>query len=96
MASTRIPILNCPTRRPAITCPVGQPAITGSPPAPTDNAMCGEASLGEGKMHFQIDGLWNREGKKRTYKNVTDGTGWTYLVGEKSVNPLTYRSGTGP
>ena len=34
-------------------------------------------------------------GTKRTYKNVTDGTGWTYLLGEKSPNPLPYRSGTG-
>ena len=91
VASTPIQILNCPTRREATTFPVGDPNGT----VRIDYAMSGGTARKEGQIGIAEYGIWNRAGKKMKAKNITDGTTWTYFVGEKAVAPGAYLSGRG-
>ena len=92
VAATPIELLNCPTRRPATTFPAGRRGTTR-----TDYAMCGGGvdKRREGTIRFDKRGIWDREGREMDRKRVVDGISRTYLVGEKSVNPRDYRTGSG-
>ncbi len=105
---TPVASLYCPSRRQAIAYPIlGRPEI--APPnreaksrygplgARTDYAMSGGSMEGrkgqpEKSLNALNNGMWAL-GRRTKFKDITDGTSKTYLVGEKLMNPPDYVNG---
>ena len=106
---TPVPTMNCPSRRPAIAYPIvefpgraaGDRALRRFGPlgARTDYAMNGGSLHGPPPLNqpdrddiMSNDGIWAVE-KRVKFKDISDGTSTTYLVGEKIMDPLEYITG---
>ena len=108
---TPVPTMICPSRRAAIAYPIvdfpgqlaGDRALKrfGKLGARTDYAMNGGSLHGrapqnriDGNDVMNNDGIW-AIGKRAKFKDITDGTSTTYLVGEKYMDPRDYVNGRG-
>ena len=105
---TPIAALYCPSRRQAIAYPIinfnaenggafDYTSLYGPLGARTDYAMSGGSMEGlKGQQHKSAialnNGVWAR-GRRTKFKDITDGTSKTYLVGEKVMNPPDYVNG---
>jgi prepilin-type N-terminal cleavage/methylation domain-containing protein len=93
-----VPTLHCPTRRDAEAYPLVEPytARYGDRGARTDYAMNGGPALVSENDHRiitnQYDGVWVM-GKRIKLNRVFDGLSHTYLLGEKAMDSLRYRTG---
>ena len=104
---TPIATLHCPSRRPSIAYPLIDFSVSGGGidytqffgplGARTDYAMSGGSMEGRNgqpeKNHVALNnGVWAL-GRRTKFKDITDGTSKTYLVGEKVMNPPDYLNG---
>ena len=98
-----IPSLYCPTRREPIAYPLVRQYRTAFGPSGgrTDYAVNGGSSTEEGRREqdgrvenviIANDGVWGL-GKRTNLQKIIDGLSKTYLVGEKSMDSLKYRTG---
>jgi prepilin-type N-terminal cleavage/methylation domain-containing protein len=94
--ATPVPTLHCPTRRDAIAYPLqgaylGRYGRFGSR---ADYAMNGGSSRSAGGNQVTInnDGMWML-GRRTAPQKATDGLSKTYLVGEKAMDSLHYKTG---
>lgn len=91
-----IPIFNCPTRRAALAYPLVTAFKTDFGPvaARTDYAMSGGSAtvVTAYTVKFVGEGVWEY-GRRTRLKNIVDGLSNTYLVGEKTMDPLKYTTG---
>ncbi|MEM9586480.1 MAG: DUF1559 domain-containing protein [Planctomycetota bacterium] len=96
--STAVSQHYCPTRRSAVAYPMAGPYQQryGERGARTDYAMNGGPALLDAEsdklIHHQADGIWIF-GQVNRFRRVLDGTSQTYLIGEKAMDSLHYRSG---
>lgn len=93
-----VPTLHCPTRRDAKHYPLIDPYRDryGAYGARTDYAMSGGPAEEDPENHLVIynkgDGAWVF-GERTPLSRVMDGLSNTYLVGEKAMDSLKYRTG---
>jgi prepilin-type N-terminal cleavage/methylation domain-containing protein len=98
-----VPMLYCPTRRAPLAYPLKGAELTAYGPvgARTDYAINGGSSTAAGgagssgagiNFTVQYDGIWSL-GRRIELEKIVDGLSNTYLVGEKSMDPLKSTNG---
>jgi prepilin-type N-terminal cleavage/methylation domain-containing protein len=93
-AQTPVVTYYCPSRREPVAYPLHDEALAryGAAGARTDYAINGGSSTKLGLFNSDLPGIWDPD-QDVSVKDVADGLGATYLVGEKAMSVEDYTTG---